>query len=61
MSHLSWHLGIGPLTVVLVLLLGLCLTLRILCRLRRLKMTSKLLGAEPKETCVLIVYIRSTV
>ena len=33
MRHLSWHLRIGSLTVVLVLVLGLHLTLRILCRL----------------------------
>ena len=60
MSHLSRHLGIGSLTVVLMLRLSLRLTLSVL-GLRSLQMASKLLGTQPKETCVLIVGIRSTV
>jgi hypothetical protein len=60
-SHLPRHLSVRSLTVVRLMLLRLRLTLRVLGGLRCLQMASELLGTEPKETCVLIVYIRSTV
>ena len=61
MRHLTRHLGIGPLTLLLLRVLGLRLTLTVLTDLRCLEMAPQLLGAEPEEVCVLIVHIGSAV
>jgi hypothetical protein len=60
MSHLSWHLAVPSLAVMLMYSLRLRLAVSVLTGLRGLQMAPELLGAQTEETCVLIVYIRST-